>query len=114
MATKLKKNNPLVKNFSEIEDIPTIYANNVEIMTSIYDIRIDLGLVTSLNTETNELFIEKQAKIFMSPQHAKDFLNVMEKQINNYEKNFGKIPPNTTEKLEVVGAIPIPVSDDLN
>ena len=80
-------------------DVPTIYANNVSIKTSLWDMTIDFGLIVEATLEA--LVYRDEVTIIMSPQHAKVFAEAMTKTVEQYEQQYGPIPrpllPNQDE-----------------
>jgi hypothetical protein len=75
--------------FVEKGPVPSIYANNAQVRVLPWDIRIDFGEVSEITG--GEFVVERKAYITMSPTHAKAFLKVLEDDLSNYEKQFGKI-----------------------
>lgn len=41
------------------------------------------------------------SRILMTPQHAKQLLNILKKNIENYEKQFGEIKINKKQESEI-------------
>lgn len=75
-------------------DNNSIYANRVEVDTSVYDFVFTFYQTVPAKNEDGKIETEERVKkcqIIMSPQHAKAFLNVLLGQINWYEQNYGKI-----------------------
>ena len=80
-----KKNSPqatkkdLVYLGGPIENQPVIYANNVEMSITPYDIQIRLNRIVS--TDGNQVSVANQAILVMSPQHAESFHDVLGRAI---------------------------------
>lgn len=73
-------------------DVPTFYVNNTFVETSVWDIRLRLGETLETDREHNILRVREIANVRMSPQHARAVLTILENHLENYEKQFGKIP----------------------
>lgn len=65
-------------------DFVTIYANSAKVEASVWDIRIRLGQIEEASA--TQLVINEVVCVYMSPEHAKAFLKVLETGIENYEK----------------------------
>ncbi|SRR6266542_1622362 len=87
MATK-----PIIRQ--RAEDHKTIYANQAQVGTSVYDINIVFGQV--LEVRDDAMVVEDKIKIFMSPAHAKALTALLAGAVLTYEKTFG-ILPNTVQ-----------------
>jgi hypothetical protein len=71
--------------YEKTEDFRTQYANSVRLTVSLWDFRFHFG-------QTEEGFrIAESNRVIMSPQHAKMFLKVFERNIHLYEQKFGEI-----------------------
>ena len=68
-------------------DIPEFYVNSVKIITHVFDIQMNLAVRRGTNNQPKEI-----ALIRMSPQHALVMCKLLEKQLQTYENQFGKIP----------------------
>jgi hypothetical protein len=66
-------------------DFKVIYANNVNIGMSPWDIQMTFGKITSGNT------IEHQITVVISPQWAKALAGVYQRVVADYESQFGKV-----------------------
>lgn len=73
-----------------------VYANQVGISVSPWDFMFQFGLITE--TSETVLKAQEQVCVYMSPQHAKVFLDLASRQVTVYEEKFGPIPqpPHTT------------------
>ena len=80
----------------EITKSPTfisLYANDVQVHTSPWDVRLLLGSVGELPTADHPVVnITQLADLRMSPQLAKRLVAIMIEQIKVYEERFGPIP----------------------
>jgi hypothetical protein len=72
------------------------YANSVNIGFSLWDARLEFGILSQGPTP-DQLTVEKHTTIYLSPQQTKALLNVLQANMATYERNFGPI------KLEPVG-----------
>lgn len=64
-----------------------IYSNVALLTMSGNDFIFDFGSIVPGKDS-----FKVQSRVIMSPQHAKRFLTLIEKKIEEYEKKFGKIP----------------------
>ena len=65
------------------------YANSVQVRTNLWDIYLMFG---TLNQNSPDLVtIHNFQGVYMSPQQAKAFLNVLQQNITQYESAFGEI-----------------------
>jgi Protein of unknown function (DUF3467) len=84
------------------ESQSSIYANQVEVRTSNWDVKIRFGEALAL--EGSEGRVLEKARIVMSPQHTKAFLVVVADAVRKYEAAFGEIhvnpAPKRTEKTQ--------------
>jgi hypothetical protein len=76
---------------SRPEGVPTFYANNANFKTSLWDLTIDFGVIVG-QSSTGGPKIQDVATVIMSPQHAKIFVEVLARNIQGYEEQFGEIP----------------------
>ena len=81
-----------------LEETPTIYCNNVETRVSPWDFRLTFGEV--LEVTEDSLSVKTKAIVYMSPEHAKAFTQVMLSNIAEYERSIGRIP-SQGEKVEI-------------
>lgn len=66
------------------------YANHTGIVVTPWDFAFRFGRITAANEK--ELKAQIEACVYMSPQHAKAFFGLMERQVKLYEQKFGTIP----------------------
>lgn len=81
---------PANKNIEWIkgeQEVPVLYVNHAEVRVSVFDIMLNFG--TMLEITGSQLNVKRQASIFMSPQHAKEFSILLNKQVALYEEKFG-------------------------
>lgn len=76
------------------ENKRSYYANVAQIELGFYDIRISFGEKKKRVPEITDEDID--VRVIMSPQHAKEFANLLIRNIKQYEEIFGeiKIPSN--------------------
>jgi len=79
------------------------YSNNVRVEVSPWDIKFIFGEVEKAEVSADgrsisKLYVEDRARISMSPEHAKAFLNVLQKNIEQFEKQVGPIPTLPEDK----------------
>jgi len=82
----------------EAPNIPSYYANSVDILVSVYDFVLTLGQMHP--TGPDSVVIEQQARVIMSPQHLKTLTKVLADRVAQYESAYGPIPaaPNEPEQ----------------
>jgi hypothetical protein len=73
----------------ESDSTPTYYSNNAQIATSVFDFRVIFGEIVKADEE--EIVVRTRATVFLSPQHAKAFANVLSQKIRDYEQRYGEI-----------------------
>lgn len=65
------------------------YANSVQVRTNLWDIFFMFG---TLNQNSPDLVtIHNFQGVYLSPQQAKAFLNVLQQNVTQYEAAFGEI-----------------------
>lgn len=65
------------------------YANSVQIRLNLWDFFLLFGTVQQ--TQPDEVEIHNFQGIYLSPQQAKAFLNVLQHNVQQYEQTFGEI-----------------------
>ena len=71
----------------------SIYANDVQVQTSPWDLRLILGEIASIPTkEEPTVTIRQLGEVRLSPQLAKKLTIILFQQLQGYEKRFGEIP----------------------
>ena len=68
----------------------TVYANNVEMLTTQWDVRLTFGQIE--RADETELAVREFVRVYLSPQHAVAFHAVLGKQLGIYESSYGHIP----------------------
>jgi hypothetical protein len=68
----------------------SLYANNVSSQLSPWDIRLNFGQIEDA-TADGKVSVLEFAQVHMSPQHAKSLMQLLEKQLALYEREFGEI-----------------------
>jgi hypothetical protein len=78
------------------------YTNNIQLGFSNWDMWVTFGELTG--QEDNKPTIEERAKVVMSLHHAKAFVQILVRSIQEFEKQFGEIklvsPPQPAEGQE--------------
>jgi hypothetical protein len=69
------------------------YANHVSSRITPWDIELSFGQIREADEE--RLVYDEVARIYLSPQHAKAVLALLQKQIDSYELEHGavSVPP---------------------
>jgi len=73
------------------EQLPAYYSNSEQIMMSIYDFTLILG-IQAPPTPDGVRQIKALATVVMSPQHMKVLVNQLAGQLKAYEDRWGPIP----------------------
>jgi hypothetical protein len=73
----------------DASDAQVIYANSASGAISPWDFLFKFGRATSPDDVT--VTVKEVVHLYMSPQHAKAFLDVVRAQVALYEANFGPI-----------------------
>ena len=80
----------------EMTDDPqyvSLYANDVQVQLTPWDIRLILGQIASVPTEEKPTITIRQiGEVRLSPQLAKRLTMIMIGQLKHYEKTVGPIP----------------------
>lgn len=77
----------------------TVYANNVAIGFSAFDMSITLGEI--VGEEDGKPVVEETVKVLLTREMGKVFSRLLSNNIEAFEKNFGKIiVPDVTRILE--------------
>lgn len=80
------------------EDVPRYYTNSVEVLTSMYDVQLRIGVIEEAGEEG--LVIRTTARVFMSPQHAKSLADVLTRNVREYEERFGTLSTGPDTDVE--------------
>jgi hypothetical protein len=71
----------------------TIYANDAQVQTTPWDIRLTFGQIIGAPTGANaSLVVKETAEVYMSPQFAKRVAMVLIEQLRGYEETVGAVP----------------------
>jgi hypothetical protein len=96
MTTELNLGEPelvsVTKPESKTKDVPVVYANQVYMANTPWDIQMLFGSVRALNV--GQAITEPLVSVIMSPAHAKAMSQILRHQIDNYERQFGPIQVN--------------------
>jgi flagellar protein FlaG len=76
-------------SLSTSTDYREAYANSVQVRTNLWDIFLMFGTLTP--TAPDAVSIQNFQGIYLSPQQAKAFMNVLQQNIAQYEATFGEI-----------------------
>ncbi|SDX90012.1 DUF3467 domain-containing protein [Tepidimicrobium xylanilyticum] len=85
-------NNEQINDMDKLikEDVINIYTNSVSLAVGYYDFQfLFREQYPSFNEEGTDS--ANYVRLVMSPQHAKVFNMILEKNIKQYEENFGEI-----------------------
>jgi len=71
----------------------SLYANDVQVQTTPWDIRLILGEIHGVPTvESPNVTVRQIAELRLSPQLTKKVVAILIGQLRTYETNFGTIP----------------------
>ena len=74
------------------EQLDVIYTNHSYFSMSPTDLTIDIGIMNTRPVAKElQAVVNVNARVVMSPQHAKVFLSKMKGILESYEKDFGTI-----------------------
>lgn len=75
------------------ENFMSIYANDIQLQTTPWDVRLIFGRIIDLPTaDEPSATIRQLAEVHMSPQMAKKVVLLLIGQLQIYEKQMGQIP----------------------
>ncbi|PYR93581.1 MAG: hypothetical protein DMF84_09270 [Acidobacteria bacterium] len=78
------------------ENYMSVYANDIQLQTTPWDVRLILGRIIDLPTANDpSATIRQLAEVHMSPQMAKKLTLLLIGQLQIYEKQMGQIPQPT-------------------
>lgn len=77
------------------------YPTNMQIRMSFFDFRITAGEIAYSSENPDEMLFIEQGSIILSPQHAKVVYRLLGDKIHEYENEFGEIPEQPREKIQV-------------
>lgn len=75
--------------YKNLEDAPTIYVNSIQVAQSPFDLRLVMGVLEAADTE--KIVTRVNATVFMSMQHAKVFVGLLQKHMEKYKSIHGTI-----------------------
>ncbi|MBK5295326.1 MAG: DUF3467 domain-containing protein [Acidobacteriia bacterium] len=73
-------------------DFFSVYANELQLQTTPWDLRLVFGEVSSAIDLTNTLVSKQLGEVRVSPQLAKRIVMIMVEHLRDYESKFGPIP----------------------
>ncbi|HVT92539.1 MAG TPA: DUF3467 domain-containing protein [Bryobacteraceae bacterium] len=76
-------------NLTQASTYRESYANSVQMRVNLWDFFISFGIVNQ--TSPDSVSIEAFQGVYLSPQQAKAFLNVLQQNLSQYEATFGEI-----------------------
>jgi flagellar protein FlaG len=76
-------------NLTNAPDYRESYANSVQIRVSMWDFHLTFGTLRQESSE--EVNIENHQGIYLSPQQAKAFWNILGQNLAQYQQTFGNI-----------------------
>lgn len=68
------------------------YANDTQIQTSPWDVRLMFGQIVEVEPEKNRAVILRIADVRLSLEHAKRITKILVQQLAQFEATFGVIP----------------------
>ncbi len=74
------------------------YANSVNLKVTTWDFQFTFGLMEQTSGDT--YVVTNSSRVFISPQQAKALSQILDSNIEQYERNFGAItiaPPNLVQ-----------------
>lgn len=86
-----------------LKEIPVYYCNGVNIRLSIFDVFFVFGQnhpKTNPETKKIEPDFKPDFNLFMSPQHFKALVKIMNDNLKTYEEKFGIINDSNITKVE--------------
>lgn len=84
---------PVSREVTRKDSFTSFYANDIQVQTSPWDMRLVFGeLGDPIPGPIPTLRVIQLGELRMSPQFAKKMVQVMNAQLEAYERNFGKIP----------------------
>jgi Protein of unknown function (DUF3467) len=93
-----KESEPQIK-WLKTADAVRFYSNNVQLGFSTWDMWFVFG--EALGMEGEKVLVEPRARITMSLEHAKQFAEILQKNIALFEDTVGKIPAFTAPPADI-------------
>ena len=84
-------------NYRRSDTFSSHYANDTQIQTGAFDIRILFGTLDKVQEDRTAAEVIQTAEVRMSPQHALLVLKILGDHLRRYEATVGAIP-----KIEIV------------
>jgi len=112
MTTRKKPNKPAgipaIVHFHKDDSHQPVYSNVAQVLHTAYDFQFTFGQVDG---SSNPSKIKAVATVMVSPQHAKQLANVLNKNVEKYESTNGIIATKLEGKTEYEGEFNIDFSD---
>lgn len=94
----IKQSTPSDSELGDFSGLPGYYVNAVNIIVTNWDFRLLLGEVGPVSG--GKVGIKPLASIVMSPEHTKALLQVLTKNVADYEKQHGEIAWKVPQLLD--------------
>lgn len=83
----------IVREVRRSPNFVSLYANDVQVQTTPWDVRLILGEIGIEETDGRQVVhVQQTAELRMSLQLAKRLILIITEQLVGYEENFGPIP----------------------
>jgi hypothetical protein len=89
MSSSHSQTHPPKIHLTNATDYRETYANSVQIRVSMWDFHLTFGILRHESPE--DVNIENSQGIYLSPQQAKAFWNVLGQNLAQYQQTFGNI-----------------------
>lgn len=86
---KRERRRPAEVTNVEGSNIPTYYANNIASVLTLWDARLEFGLIQSATREGME--VQPLARVMLSPPHMKAAAALLARLVREYERQYGPI-----------------------
>jgi hypothetical protein len=96
-ATSTEKPTRTVQIITAEASVPTYYANNTAVETTVWDIRLKFAETLENDRESNITKVRELAYVRMSPQHARVIAGILNTHLEHYEAQYGRIPKTASE-----------------
>lgn len=67
-------------------EAPSLYVDNAQFSRTEWDIRLDLGELHSINSETKTMFVIPKVRLLMTPAFAERFLEVFARIMEKWKE----------------------------
>ena len=82
-----------IRKTERAADFKSIYANDIQLQTTQWDVRLILGVIDDLPTEEQPFVkVNQMGELRISPQMARQLLVILATQLRDYEARFGPVP----------------------